>query len=107
VRREHDRRASGHLVELLDKHRALALEVVDDEAVVHDLVAHVDRRTELGERLLDDGDRAVHAGAEAPRIGEHDVHHASFAGARGCRKLSTMSMPAPTVIALSAALNAG
>ena len=47
-----------------------ALQVVDDEPVVHDLVAHVDRRAELRERLLDDRDRAVDAGAEAARIGE-------------------------------------
>ena len=74
MRGEHDRRAGGHFVELLDEHRALRLQVVDDEPVVDDLVAHVDRRAELRERLLDDRDRAVDAGAEAARIGEQDVH---------------------------------
>ena len=43
-------RAGGHLVELLDEHRALGAQVVDHELVVHDLVAHVDRRAELRER---------------------------------------------------------
>ena len=52
----------------------MALQVVDDELVVDDFVAHVDRRAELRERLLDDGDRAVDAGAEAAGIGEEDVH---------------------------------
>ena len=55
-----------------------ALQVVDDEPVVHDLVAHVDRRAVLRERLLDDRDRAVDAGAEAARIGEQDLHQRSF-----------------------------
>ena len=90
-----------------------ALQVVDDELVVHDLVAHVDRRAELRERLLDDRDGAIDAGAEAARIGEQDVHHRrSFAVARRrsrvrWRKLSRISSAAPTVIALSATLNAG
>src|SRR5207247_8401171 len=53
---------------------AEALQAVDDEPVVHDLVPHVDRRAELLERLLDDRDRAVDSGAEAAGIGEYDVH---------------------------------
>ena len=66
----------------------LALQVVDDEPVVHDLVAHVDRRAELRERLLDDRDRAIDAGAEAARIGEQDLHVSDSFGrppARRCR----------------------
>ena len=58
----------------------LRLQVVDDELVVHDLVAHVDRRAVLRERLLDDRDRAVDAGAEAARIGEQDVHQRLLSG---------------------------
>ena len=38
--------AVGHFVEFLDEDRAAVLEVVDHEAVVHDFVAHVDRRAE-------------------------------------------------------------
>src|SRR3546814_8480400 len=54
------------------------LEVVDHVAVVHDFVAHVDRRAERLDRTLDDLDRAVDAGAEAAGIGEDDVHGTEF-----------------------------
>jgi hypothetical protein len=37
--------------------------------VVHDFVAHVDRRAELDQRALDDLDGALDAGAEAAGIG--------------------------------------
>ena len=74
MRAEDHRRAVGHLVEFLDEDRAALLEVVDDVAVVHDFVAHVDRRAQRFERALDDLDRAVDAGAETAGIGEDDVH---------------------------------
>ena len=67
VRAEHDVRALGHLVDLLDEDRALALELGDDVDVVHDLLAHVDRRAEALERLLDGDDRTVDTGAVAAR----------------------------------------
>jgi hypothetical protein len=44
---EDDRAAGGHLVEFVDEHRALGAQVVADELVVHDFVAHVDRRAEF------------------------------------------------------------
>src|SRR5262249_26128446 len=56
------------------EHRAALLEVVDDEAVVHDFVAHVDRSAQRLDRALDDLDRAVDAGAESAGIGEYDFH---------------------------------
>ena len=65
-------RALGHLVELLDEDRAARLEVGDDVLVVHDLLAHVDRRAVEVERLLDGDDRAVDAGAVAARRREQD-----------------------------------
>jgi hypothetical protein len=133
VRGEHDRCAARHFRELLDEVRTLRLEVVDDELVVHDLVADVDRRAELRERLLDDGNGAVDTCTEAARVGEQDVHLPSVPKGRpegltapppgaatpnvseasvgvhffSLRKLSMMSIAAPTVIALSATLNAG
>jgi hypothetical protein len=67
---EHDVAPLGTSCQLLDEDCALGLQIVDDELVVHDLVAHVDRRAELRERLLDDSDGAVDAGAEAAGIGE-------------------------------------
>ena len=109
--------AGRHLVELLDEHRALLAQVVDDELVVHDLVAHVDRRAVALERALDDVDRAFDAGAEAAGVGEEDVHVDQRAGdsthssrspaARFPRRPSQISSAAPTVIAESATLNAG
>jgi len=74
VRAEDDGGAGGHLVQLLDEHRALRAQVLDHVLVVHDLVAHVDRRTAQLERALDDLDRALDAGAEAARAGKHHFH---------------------------------
>ena len=79
---EDDRRALGHLVELLDEDRATVGEVVDDVLVVDDLLADVDRGAVEVERLLDRDDGAVDAGAVAARVGQQ--HAASDAGA--CRE---------------------
>ncbi|MCE3269673.1 MAG: hypothetical protein K0S57_70 [Ramlibacter sp.] len=73
VRGEHQRGPGRHLRQVLDEDGALGLEVVDDEGVVHDLVAHVDRAAELLEGALHDVDGAVHAGAEAARFGQQDL----------------------------------
>ena len=63
-----DHRTVGRAVgQLLDEHRAARAQTVDDEAVVDDLVAHVDRRAPFVQRHLDDLDGAVDAGAEAAR----------------------------------------
>ena len=70
VRAEDDVRALGHLVDLVDEDRARCLELGDDVDVVHDLLAHVDRRAEALERLLDGDHGAVHAGAIAARSGQ-------------------------------------
>ena len=51
----------GDLVELLDEDGTLRLQALNDIAVVDDLVAHVDRRTEALQRHLDDLDRPVDA----------------------------------------------
>ena len=70
VRAEDDVRALGHLVDLVDEDRARRLELGHDVDVVHDLLAHVDRRAVVLERLLDGDDGAVDAGAVAARGGE-------------------------------------
>ena len=72
VGREHQGVAGGDVVQLFDEDRALVAQVFDHVGVVHDLVAHVDRRAELFQGALDDLDRTVHAGAEAARLGSQD-----------------------------------
>ena len=67
---EHDRLALGHLVELLDEDRPAGLQVGDHVLVVHDLLAHVDRRAVEVERLLDRDHGAVDAGAVATGRGQ-------------------------------------
>ncbi len=78
VGREHHRPVVGNLVELVDEHRAELAQAIDDKAVVDDLVADVDRRSELLERQLDDLDRAVDAGAESARRGDQHVKGRQF-----------------------------
>jgi hypothetical protein len=63
-----------HLVQFLHEHRAALAQVFDHEAVVHHLVADVDRGAEGLDGALDDLDGAVDAGAEAAGIGEDDFH---------------------------------
>jgi hypothetical protein len=53
VRGQHDGRALGDLLGLLDEDRAERLEPLDHVDVVHDLLAHVDRRAVDLQRLLD------------------------------------------------------
>jgi hypothetical protein len=67
VRAEDHGVAIRHFVQFLDEHRAARAQVVHHEAVVHDFVAHVDRRAEGFDGALDDLDGAVDAGAEATR----------------------------------------
>ena len=73
--RAEDRDGVGRdLGEVLDEVRALGLQAFDHVLVVHDLVAHIDRRAVFLERALDDLDRAHHAGAEAARLRQNDLH---------------------------------
>src|SRR6266540_2075214 len=68
MRRENDGCVGiWNFVELFNEDRALGLEALDHIAVMHDLVAHVDRRAVAGERLLDRIDGAHDTGAEAAR----------------------------------------
>jgi hypothetical protein len=63
VRGEHHDRALGDLVGLVHEDHAAVAQRLHHVAVVHDLLAYVDRRAVLVQRLLDGFDRAVHAGA--------------------------------------------
>jgi hypothetical protein len=106
VRAEDHRRAVRDGVQFLDEDRPQGAQPVHDEAVVHDLVAHVDRRAEQRDRALDDADGAIDAGAEAARIREQDLHAAPLRR-RPSSSESITRKAAPTVMALSATLNAG
>ena len=98
VRAEDDGRAVRHGVELVHEHGAEAAQAVHDELVVHHLVAHVDRRAEQLDRALHDVDRAVDAGAEAPRVREQDFHQAAAFLRRPSSSASMISMMAPVVM---------
>jgi hypothetical protein len=63
VRGEDHRLALGDLVGLVDEDRTAGLQGLDDVLVVHDLLAHVDRRPVQVERLLDRHHGPVHARA--------------------------------------------
>ncbi len=100
-------RSVRHRVELVDEYRAETAQPLDDKPVVHDLVAHVDRRAEKLDGPLDDVDRAIHACAEAARIGEQHFHADDSLARFECINASMMSIIAPVVIAMSATLKAG
>ncbi len=72
MRRKDDRAVVRHFVEFVDEYRAQLAQPIDDEAVMDDLVADIDRRTEPLERELDDLDRPVDTGAKAARGGDQD-----------------------------------
>ncbi len=67
---EHHGGARGHLGDLLDEDGPAGLEVGHHVLVVHDLLAHVDRRAVQVERLLDRDHGPVDTGAVAARRGE-------------------------------------
>ena len=60
----------GAFRQFLDKDRALVAQPVDDEFIVHDLMAHIDWGAPFLEGHLNDLDRPVHARAESARRGE-------------------------------------
>ena len=68
-----DRALGDRVVELLDEDRAALAQLLDDVLVVHDLLAHVDRRAVELERALDGLHGAVDAGAVAARGGEQEL----------------------------------
>ncbi len=67
-----------NLVELFHKNGTFGLQGLNDVPVVDDLVAHIDRRSELGQSQLDDLDGAVHARAEAAGRGKENLEGAAL-----------------------------
>src|SRR6185295_3738356 len=69
--RDHTER---HLRKIFHEASALCLQALNNIAVVHDLVAHVDRRSILRESPLDDLDGADDASTVAARLRQDDLH---------------------------------
>ena len=114
--REDDGGALGHLVGLVDEDRAALLQRGHDVLVVHDLLAHVDRRAVELERLLDRDDGPVDARAVAARCRQEDLlrcaqspHHRRRSTGPGPRGpfhaahggTGRPSVPPPTVTAVT------
>ncbi len=76
---EDDALAGGHLVEALDKNRAFLFQRLEHEAVVHDLMAHVERASVGAQRAADSLDGTIDAGAKSARLSQDDFFNRSFA----------------------------
>ena len=75
VRGQHQWRALGHLVDIVDEDHAERGEAIDDELVVDDLVVAVHRRLEGSHHPRERLDRHLDPGAEASGRGEeHTIH---------------------------------
>ncbi len=79
---EDQHRPRRHIGQIVDEHGTALPQIVDDVAVVHDLVAHIDGRAKLGQRALDDLDCPVHPRAKAARLGQQHLldggaHHST------------------------------
>jgi hypothetical protein len=76
---ENQRGPWRHIGQLFNEDRALFFQIVHHKGVVHDLVAHINRSAEFGQRVLDDVDRAVHPGTKATRLGQKHFrcHHST------------------------------
>ena len=109
---EDHRGVIGDFGQLLDEHRSLLSQPIHNILIVHDLMAHIDRRFEQFQRSFHNSNGAVHTGAKTARIGKSDLHVtvpqpvAADAGLL-LRRESTSQTAAPTVMAESARLNAG
>ena len=75
---DHRRRRWGDLGKIIDEDRTLALQALDDEAVVHDLVAHIDGRPIERKGPLDGVDRPHDAGAKAARRAKKNIEARPF-----------------------------
>jgi hypothetical protein len=69
---EHHRPAVGNLVQFVDEDRALFLQGFDDEAVVDDLMADIDRGSIQVDGAFHHMDGAVDTGAESTGTGQDD-----------------------------------
>src|SRR5258708_39475497 len=72
VCRKNHRPIVRHLIELVDEHSAKAAQAIDDEAIVDDLMPHIDGRSEALECKLDDLDGPIDSGAKTARGRDED-----------------------------------
>src|SRR5258708_38265749 len=61
-----------HLIELVDEHSAKPAQAIDDEAIVDDLMPHIDGRSEALECKLDDLDGPIDSAAKTARGREEE-----------------------------------
>ena len=69
MRAENDGGAIRHFIEFVDKNRTETAQTIDHEAIMYHFVTYIDGRTELLQRLLDDFNCTVDAGAKSARTG--------------------------------------
>src|SRR5579862_499506 len=67
-----DALAIGHVVNFMDKNRALFCQLVDNIAIMNDLAAHIDGRTESLQGNFDDVDGAHYPGTKTPWLEQQD-----------------------------------
>ena len=72
VGREDHGVAGRYIGQFLNKYGALVAQILDHIGVMHNFMAHIDRRAELLQRAFDDFNRPIDSGAETPRLRQND-----------------------------------
>jgi hypothetical protein len=78
MRRKDNRAIIGAIFKFLDKNSAFGAQIVDNIFVVHNLVAHIDRRAPLIDCNLDNLDGAVDPRTKAARGGKNNFERWFF-----------------------------
>ncbi len=74
MRTEYDNALIRDLFKLVDEHRAAGTQIIDHKAIVHDLMAHINRRAKHFQGPVDDINCAIDARTEAPGIRQLNLH---------------------------------
>src|ERR1700710_312500 len=86
VRTENQRTAFRRVCQVFNEHGAFLAQILDHIGVVHDLVTHVDRRTEQRDGPLHDLDCTIDTGTEAAWLSEENFDiEKGVSGAHGYR----------------------
>ena len=78
VRAENRHCARRNFGKVLHEARALGLEALHHVPVMDDLMAHINRRSELFERTLHNLDGSDNSGTESPRLCQYDFHRSNI-----------------------------